>query len=110
MGNVALKASEGVAKMMLNFTKQEFERNIFTKLAGLLCRPILRKVFNRFDPNKYNGGSLLGLQGVVLKSHGGANIESFSMAVRKAVKEVQVNVPDKIRENVTAKLGDVELL
>lgn len=109
VGNVALKASEGVAKMMLKFTKQEFERNLFTRFAALLCAPILRKIFYRFDPNKYNGGSLLGLQGVVLKSHGGANIEAFSMAIHKAIKEVEVNVPEKIRATVSAMLGDIKV-
>lgn len=107
VGNVALKASEGVAKMILSFAKQEFNRNVFTKISALFCRSVLKKLFARFDPNKHNGGSLLGLQGVVIKSHGGANVEAFTIAIRKAVKEVAMNVPDKIHATVVAKLEDV---
>lgn len=109
VGNVALKSSEGVVRMLLNAAKQEFSRNILTKFLGILCRPILKHIFERFDPNKYNGASLLGLQGVVLKSHGGANVEAFCTAISKAVKEVEKNVPAQIRESVTATLGEVNL-
>jgi glycerol-3-phosphate acyltransferase PlsX len=109
VGNVALKASEGVAKMILSFAKEEFSRNIFTSMAGLLCKPILMRLFSRFDPNKYNGGSLLGLQGVVIKSHGSANVEAFTIAIRQAVIQSRMNVPAKIRESVAAQLGDVEV-
>ncbi len=110
VGNVALKASEGVAKMILKLAREEFERNWCTKFAALLCRPILKKLYYRFDPNKYNGGSLLGLQGVVIKSHGGANIEAFAIAIRKAVKEVAMNVPEKICATVAIKLGETNLI
>jgi glycerol-3-phosphate acyltransferase PlsX len=109
VGNVALKASEGVAKMILNFAKEEFNRNIFTRMAAVLCKPVLQRMFSRFDTNKYNGASLLGLQGVVIKSHGGANIEAYVTAISKAVQEVKTNVPEKIRETVSAKLGDIEV-
>lgn len=107
VGNVALKASEGVAKLILVIAKEEFTRNIFTRLLAMLCRPILKKLFTRCDPNRYNGGSLLGLQGVVIKSHGGANIDSYATAITKAVREVQMNVTEKIRERVAAKLGEI---
>lgn len=100
VGNVALKTSEGLARMMLTFARQEFNRNYFTRLAWLLCKPLLTNLFARFDPNKYNGGSLLGLQGVVIKSHGGANIEAYTTAISKAVLEVKMEVPDKIRRNL----------
>ncbi len=110
VGNVALKASEGVAKMIVSFAREEFSRNIFTKIAAALCKPILANVFTRADPNKYNGGSLLGLQGVVIKSHGGANIEAFTTAIGKAIIEVRMNVPNRIRESVAAKLGDPDLV
>jgi phosphate acyltransferase len=109
VGNVALKASEGVAKMILHFAKEEFSRNWFTKLIALISKPVLTRVFMRSDPNQYNGGSLLGLQGVVLKSHGGANAVSFASAIDKAVKEVQMNVPEKIRASVAATLGEEKL-
>lgn len=108
VGNVALKASEGLAKMILNFAKQEFNENMYSRFIALICRPILLRLFSRFDPNKYNGGSLLGLQGVVIKSHGGANVEAYATAIGKAVSEVKLNIPTKIREAVAAKLGDLE--
>lgn len=109
VGNVALKASEGLAKMIMHLAKQQFSRNIFTKFVALICKPILTKIFSRFDPNKYNGASFLGLQGVVLKSHGGANIEAFASAIHKAVLEVEMNVPSRIRESVTTILGDIKI-
>ena len=110
VGNVALKASEGLAQMMLSFAKEEFNRNWRTKLVSLISKPILKRLFTRFDTNKYNGGSLLGLQGVVIKSHGSAGVESFTTAIHAAVKEVETNIPDKIKKNVAAKLGNFEVI
>ncbi len=104
VGNVALKTSEGLAKMILKRAREEFNRNWWSRLAGAICKPVLVRMFSQFDPNKYNGGSLLGLRSVVLKSHGGANVEAFTTAIIKAVKEVQTNVPEKIRAIVSAKL------
>jgi len=106
VGNVALKASEGVAKMLIAFAKEEFNKNIFTKIVAALSYPILKKLYKRFDPNNYNGGSLLGLQAVVVKSHGGANVDAFVTAIRTAVTEVKVNVPEKIKQIVAEKLGE----
>ena len=103
MGNVALKASEGVAKLILNIAREEFNRDWFSRLVALLCKPVLKRVFGRTDLNKFNGASLLGLRGVVVKSHGGANAESFTTAIRKAIKEAEMNVPEKIRVAVAAK-------
>ena len=108
VGNVALKASEGLAKMMLHSAKEEFKRNWFTKLAAWVAKPVLASLFARFDTEKYNGGSLLGLQGVVIKSHGSASSEAYATAIRTAVKEVDKNIPERIRENIAAKLGDYE--
>ena len=69
-------------------------------------KPILKRVFNRTDLNKYNGASLLGLRGVVIKSHGSANIEAYTTAIRKAIKEAEMNVPEKIGAAVAAKLKE----
>ncbi len=110
VGNVALKTSEGVAKLIMQVAREEFARNWFTKLAALVCKPILKRVFMRMDVNKYNGASLLGLQGVVIKSHGSANIEAYATAIRRAVKEAEMNVPEKIRAAVVAKLQDTEII
>ncbi len=102
-GNVALKASEGVAKMISHFMKQEFKRNIITMLAGLIALPVLRALRRRIDPREYNGASLVGLRGIVIKSHGSADALSFSTAIGEAVLEVEKNVPEKIQQ----KLGEL---
>ena len=107
VGNVALKASEGVAKMILNITREEFKRNIFSRFAALICLPVLKRIFERTDLNKYNGASLLGLQCVVIKSHGSAKIPAFTTAIGKAIKAAKMNVPEEIRAAVASKLGDI---
>ncbi len=102
-GNVALKSSEGVAKMIGHFMKQEFKRNIFTMLAGLIALPVLRALRRRIDPREYNGASLVGLRGIVIKSHGSADALSFATAIGEAMLEVEKNVPEKIQQ----KLGEL---
>jgi glycerol-3-phosphate acyltransferase PlsX len=79
-----LKSNEGVAKMMNAMIRQEFERNIFTKLAGLVAMPVLRRFKARVDPRRYNGAALLGLKGLVFKSHGGADAFAFGQALIRA--------------------------
>lgn len=96
VGNVALKTSEGVAKMISHFMRQAFSRNVFAKLAGLLVMPVLKSFRSRIDPRKYNGASLLGLRGIVIKSHGGADAVAFENAINVAALEVQKAVPDRI--------------
>lgn len=96
VGNVALKASEGVAGMLLELARQEFRRSIFTKLSALLAAPVLRRLRDRADPRRYNGASLLGLRGIVIKSHGSADVFSFGRAIDQAVLEMQTAVPDRI--------------
>lgn len=97
MGNVALKTSEGVAKMISHYMKQEFKKNILTKLAGLIALPVLGAFRKRIDPRAYNGASLVGLRGIVIKSHGSADAFSFGSAINEAVIEVKENVPEKIK-------------
>lgn len=99
-GNIALKSIEGVAKMISLFLKQEFKRNIFTKLAGLIAMPVLNALRRRIDPRAYNGASLVGLRGIVIKSHGSADEFSFATAIGEAVLEVEKNVPEKIKEQL----------
>ena len=96
VGNVALKTSEGVAKMISHFMRQSFSRNLLTKLAGLMVMPVLRSFRSRIDPRKYNGASLLGLRGIVIKSHGGADAVAFENAIKVAILEVQKAVPERI--------------
>ena len=100
VGNVALKSIEGVAKMISHIMKQEFKRNIFTKLAALVALPVLNAVRRRIDPRAYNGASLVGLRGIVIKSHGSADAFSFATAIGEAVLEVEKNVPEKIKKEL----------
>lgn len=95
-GNVALKSSEGVARMVRHYLQESFQRNLFTRLSGLLIRPVLKAFRERLDPRRYNGANLLGLNGVVIKSHGGADVTAFAHAIRIAVIEVRKEVPKHI--------------
>jgi glycerol-3-phosphate acyltransferase PlsX len=104
VGNVALKSSEGVAKMISHFMKQAFRKNLLTKLAGLIALPVLRSFRHRIDPRRYNGASLLGLRGVVIKSHGGADELAFANAINIARKEALKDVPSRIEAQVKAHL------
>ena len=96
VGNVSLKTSEGVARMIAAFVKQEFTRNLFTRFAALVAMPVLKAFRRRIDPRAYNGASLLGLRGIVIKSHGGADAFAFANAINVAILEVRENVPERI--------------
>jgi len=96
VGNVSLKTSEGVAKMIAAFIKQEFTRNILTRLAAVVAMPVLNAFRRRIDPRHYNGASLLGLRGIVIKSHGGADVIAFANAIKVAILEVREDVPQRI--------------
>jgi phosphate acyltransferase len=96
VGNVALKTSEGVARMISDKLRAEFKRSWITKLSGLAALPVLNRFRERFDPRRYNGASLLGLQGIVIKSHGSADQLAFQNAIRIARKEAEANVPQRI--------------
>ncbi|RDH84378.1 MAG: phosphate acyltransferase PlsX [endosymbiont of Escarpia spicata] len=104
VGNVALKSSEGVAKMISHFMKEGFSKNWLTKLAGLIAMPVLRSLRRRIDPRRYNGASLLGLRGIVIKSHGGADELAFANAISRARKEALTDVPSRIKAQVEAHL------
>ena len=109
VGNIALKSSEGVAKMISHFMKEGFQRNLLTKLAGLIALPVLRGLRRRIDPRNYNGASLLGLKGIVVKSHGSADKLAFANAIAIAHKEVLADVPIRIAEQVKAHLEKREI-
>ena len=100
VGNVSLKTTEGIAKLIASYLSEEFKRNIVRKLIGLVALPILRKFKRRIDPRRYNGASLLGLQGIVVKSHGSADKVSFANAIKIAMKEVEHNVINVIDKQV----------
>jgi glycerol-3-phosphate acyltransferase PlsX len=92
VGNVALKASEGIAQMMGGFIKEEFTRTWWTKLLALIARPVIKAFRHRMDHRRYNGASLLGLRGIVIKSHGSADVFAFSQALHRAAEEVRNGV------------------
>jgi phosphate acyltransferase len=100
VGNVALKCSEGVAKFVRHSLSSQFKRTWFTRLAGLAAMPILKQFRRTMDPRRYNGASLLGLRGIVIKSHGGADEIAFENAIRIAQKEIHADIPKRIGEQV----------
>jgi glycerol-3-phosphate acyltransferase PlsX len=109
VGNIALKSTEGVAKMIGFFMKQEFKKNPLTMLAGLIAQPVLRSFRRRIDTRRYNGASLLGLRGIVIKSHGSADKLAFMNAISIAKKEVLTDVPSRIAEQVKAHFDKREI-
>jgi len=100
VGNSVLKASEGVATMIVAFLRQEFSRNPLRKFAALVARPVLKALRRRMDPGRYNGASLLGLRGVVIKSHGSADAYAFGKALERAVDEVRNDVIRRISQSM----------
>ncbi|OOZ35855.1 phosphate acyltransferase PlsX [Solemya velesiana gill symbiont] len=104
VGNIALKSAEGVAKMVSHFLRTGFKQNILTKLAALFAMPVINSFRKKIDPRRYNGASLLGLRGIVIKSHGGADVLAFENAISIAKKAVHTNVPERIAHGVEAQL------
>ncbi|MBT3348202.1 MAG: phosphate acyltransferase PlsX [Thiotrichales bacterium] len=100
VGNIALKASEGIAHMVSHFIKYEFKRNLLTKMVALIAMPILNRFKQRIDPSNYNGASLLGLRGIVVKSHGGTDVKGFCNAIKVAAAEVEHAIPAKIEAHL----------
>jgi glycerol-3-phosphate acyltransferase PlsX len=100
VGNVALKASEGLASMIVNFLKVEFSRNIFTKMAAIAAYPILSALKKRMDHRRYNGGALLGLRGLVFKSHGSADALAFEFALSRAYDAARNNLLDRVQARI----------
>jgi glycerol-3-phosphate acyltransferase PlsX len=105
VGNVALKSIEGAAKMIGTNLKAAFNKNMLTKLAGLLAYPVLSSFKKSIDPRLYNGASFLGLRGLVIKSHGGADVLAFKTAIHLAEVEVKKDVTAKISEQVQKSLA-----
>ncbi|MBA3997884.1 MAG: phosphate acyltransferase PlsX [Candidatus Accumulibacter sp.] len=100
VGNVALKASEGLAQMMATFLRQEFSRNLLTKLIALIAMPVLNNFKKHVDHRRYNGASLLGLKGIVVKSHGSADTFAFANALGRAADAARTGVLARITERV----------
>jgi phosphate acyltransferase len=100
VGNVTLKTTEGVARFIAKLMKEAFMRNVWTKIVGILVKPVLKSFIKRIDPGRYNGATFIGLNGTVIKSHGSANKQAFARAIEEAVIGVEKNVPELIRHEV----------
>ena len=100
VGNVALKASEGLAQLLATFLRQEFRRSLLTRLMALLALPVLQRFKKRVDHRQYNGATLLGLRGIVVKSHGSADALAFGCALRRAADEARNGVLARISERM----------
>jgi len=100
VGNVALKASEGLAQMMGTFLREEFQHNFLSKIAAAIAWPVLKRFKQRVDHRRFNGASLLGLRGVVIKSHGSADSYAFQFALTRAVEECRGGVLRRITEQM----------
>ncbi|MDO5692182.1 MAG: phosphate acyltransferase PlsX [Pseudomonadota bacterium] len=100
VGNVALKTSEGLASMIVGFLKEEFSRGIFTKFAAIVAYPVLKALQRRMDHRRYNGAALLGLRGLVFKSHGSADAVAFEQALRRAYDAASNQLLDRVRERI----------
>jgi glycerol-3-phosphate acyltransferase PlsX len=101
VGNVMLKTSEGLAHMLYEFLKTEFTRNLLTRIAAAIVYPVLMSFKRRIDSRRYNGATLVGLKGVVVKSHGGADAFAFANALTRAAAEVEHGVLEKIAQRIS---------
>lgn len=102
VGNVVLKTSEGLAQMLGGFIKEEYQRHLFTRLVALLSLPVLRRLKERVDHRRYNGAALVGLKGVVFKSHGSADTVAFEAALRRAGDAVRNGLLDRITQTISS--------
>ena len=100
VGNISLKTAEGVARLISYYMKQEFKKGLYNRLAGLIALPVISAFRKRIDPRAYNGASLLGLKGIVVKSHGGADVNAYANAIEIAVLEVDKSVPQQIQQHI----------
>lgn len=104
VGNIALKSCEGLAKLVLAEAKRVSNTNIWTKIISKIALPLFRKIYQRVNPDQYNGASLIGLRGIVVKSHGNASVDAFLYAIREAIEEVKRQVPQKIKDKIESVL------
>jgi glycerol-3-phosphate acyltransferase PlsX len=105
-GNIALKSCEGLTKLVINEVKKASNQNWLNRILAKIALPLLRNIYLRMNPDQYNGASLIGLRGIVVKSHGNASSEAFLYAIRQAVKEVSMQVPTRIKDKIEAVLRE----
>ena len=105
VGNVALKTAEGLASMLSTFLRQEFTRGLFTRVAALAALPVLNRFKARVDHRRYNGAALLGLRGLVFKSHGSADAFAFERALERAYDAARNGLLERVRDRIVATLA-----
>lgn len=105
VGNIALKCTEGVAGMLLRSLKRGFTEGWYARFAAMVAYPVLKRIAARAEPSRYNGATFLGLNGIVIKSHGNAQKDSYKQAIIEAIVEVTHNIPERIRVEVEKTLG-----
>ncbi len=100
VGNVVLKSAEGMASMLSEFIRQEFSRNLFTRMVALVALPVLKHFKQRVDHRRYNGAALLGLRGLVFKSHGAADVLAFENALARAYDAARNRLLDRVHDRI----------
>jgi glycerol-3-phosphate acyltransferase PlsX len=96
VGNILLKSSEGLATMIGERIETLFNQNVFSRAVGALAMPLLKRLKADLAPARHNGASFLGLQGIVVKSHGSAGVQGFQSAIQRALIEIQENLPERL--------------
>jgi glycerol-3-phosphate acyltransferase PlsX len=104
VGNVLLKSSEGLATMIAARTEALFSTGPFSRLAGALALPLLKRLRSELAPARHNGASFLGLQGIVIKSHGSAGVEGFQSAIQRALVEIREDLPQRLQRSLPDRL------
>jgi glycerol-3-phosphate acyltransferase PlsX len=104
VGNIALKSWEGLVNFLIQDVKKASQHNWLSKMVAKIAMPVFRNIYLRMKPDQYNGASLIGLRGIVVKSHGNASSEAFFYAIREAIQQVEMQVPNKIRDKIEAVL------
>ena len=99
-GNIALKSSEGLAKLVASEVKKQSASNVWSRIRARIALPLLKSIYNRVNPDQYNGASLIGLRGIVVKSHGNASADAFYYAIFQAMQEARLRVPEKIKHKI----------
>lgn len=107
-GNIALKSIEGAARLISHTLRRTFVSSLYSKLAAIIAMPVLNRVKQHVDPGNYNGASFLGLQGVVIKSHGSADQNAYANAILTGMREAEIDIPRRIRQRVENTLTNRE--
>ena len=99
-GNVSLKTSEGLAQFITQLMRESFHSNLLSRIAGVMAIPVIKRFRKRIDHRRYNGAAFVGLNGIVIKSHGSADVFAFNQAITEAVQQVEHQVPENIRSEL----------